>query len=293
MLFRSMEEYLERNPDSALAADVYWTKGQDAFAAGDFRTAARAFERVTLDYPGSESGPGALFYLAESYYRLEQWDQALAGYKNFTTTHPQHDLVELAQFRAATMYFQLERYTEAADAFERLRDLYPRGEYAALASFNASIAYQNVEDWPGAIGALMLILHDYPESEKAEGIWLQIAALYQEEVGDYEEALKAYGKALERRETAPSEIRYQRGQCLEKLGRLDDALAEYRQGGDGTDEFALASLSRAAEIHEKRRNWNAALSAYQQIVSSGASPEWVAMAQGRIEFIRQEQAAGR
>ncbi|RLA42578.1 MAG: hypothetical protein DRQ97_13815, partial [Gammaproteobacteria bacterium] len=290
---QDMEEYLKRNPDSALAADVYWTKGQDAFAAEDFRTAARAFERVTLDYPGSESGPGALFYLAESYYRLEEWEQALAGYRNFTTTHPDHDLVELAHFRAATMYFQLERYADAADAFEHLRDLYPRGEYAALASYNASIAYQNVEDWPAAIGSLMLIIHDYPESDKAAGGWLQIAALYQEEVGNYDEALKAYAKALERGEAGPSEIHYQRGQCLERLTRVDDALAEYEAGGNGRDDFALAALSRIAEIHEKRGNWNAALAAYQKIASSGASQDWVGMAEGRIEFIRQEQAAGR
>ena len=74
---RDMEEYLETNPDSPLAADIYWNKGQDAFAAQDYHTAAQAFERVTLDYPDSESGPGALFYLAESYYRAEDLDQAL------------------------------------------------------------------------------------------------------------------------------------------------------------------------------------------------------------------------
>ncbi len=66
---RDMEQYLATNPESPLAADIFWNKGQDAFAAGDFTTAAKAFERVTLDYPESESGPGALFYLAESYYR--------------------------------------------------------------------------------------------------------------------------------------------------------------------------------------------------------------------------------
>ena len=50
---------------------------------------------MTLDYPDSESAPGALFYLAESYYRAESLDQALAGFNNFTTTHPDHELAEL------------------------------------------------------------------------------------------------------------------------------------------------------------------------------------------------------
>lgn len=290
---QDMEEYLERNPESAMAADVYWNKGQDAFAAEDYRTAARAFERVTLDYPESESGAGALFYLAESYYRMEEWGQALAGYRNFNTTHPTHDLSELSQFREGTVLFQMEDYAEAAEVYERLRDLHPSGEYAALSSYNAAIAYQNIEDWPAAIGSLMLILHDYPSSDKAAGAWLQIASLYQGELGDYKEAIGAYSKALERGEAGASEIHYQQGKCYEKLGQVDEALAAYDNGSDGRDEFSLACLSRSAEIHEERHDWNAAIAAYQKIVGSGANPEWVQMAQGRIEYIRQEQAAGR
>jgi tetratricopeptide (TPR) repeat protein len=292
---KDMEEYLQRNPDSALAADVYWNQGQDAFASGDLLKAARNFERVTLDYPDSESGAGALYYLAESYYRLEEWQQSLAGYRNFITTHPSHDLVEISKFRAGTVLFQLERYAEAADQYESLRDVHPHGEYAALASYNASIAYQKIEDWPAAIGALMLVLHDYPESEKSAGVWLQIAAIYQQEMGSYDDALKAYDEALARGEASPAEIHYQRGQCLEKLNRLDDAIAIYRSAADsgGSDPFVLASLNRIAEIHEERHDWAAAVAAYQQILRSGAGDDWISMAQARIEFIQEERAAGR
>ncbi|MFH1843471.1 MAG: tetratricopeptide repeat protein, partial [bacterium] len=162
---KDMHEYLAQNPDSPLTADIYWNQGQEAFNAGDFTAAARHFEKVTLDYPGSESGPGALFYLAESYYRLESQAQALAGYRNFIGTHSQHDLVELARFREATVLFKLQRFDEAATAYEFLADHFSDGEYGALACYNAAVCYEENEDWTAAIGGYVRFLADFPHHE--------------------------------------------------------------------------------------------------------------------------------
>ncbi len=163
-----MEDYLGTNPDSPLAADYYWTKGQNSFADANYEAAIRMFERVTIDYADSESAPGALFYLAESYYRMEQLEQALAGYRNFVTTHRDDDLVGLSRFREGTVLFKLERFEEAAGVYELLADLDPDGQYSPLALFNAGLCYQEMEDWLAAIGVLMRFGVDYPDHERAE-----------------------------------------------------------------------------------------------------------------------------
>jgi|GEM_PF-1723140 len=292
---RDMEEYLEGNPDSPLAADIYWNKGQDAFAAADYTTAAKAFEKVTLDYPDSESGPGALFYLAESYYRNEGMEQALAGYRNFTTTHPNHDLAELAHLRGATVLFKQENFLDAAQSYETLTDFFPDGEYTALAAYNASICYQEVEDWHAAIGGYVRFLVDYPDHENAQGLWLQIAGLYQEELGDYHQAVEAYEHALENGDTQPAEARYRQGECHEKLDQMDQALASYAAAADEgatTDPFRIASLARAAEISEERGDWSGAIGAWQRIIDAGGKPEWTQMANERIEAIRSSGVVG-
>ena len=282
---RDMEEYLKTKPDSPLAADIYWNKGQDAFAAGDFATAAKAFEKVTLDYPESESGPGALFYLAESYYRAENLDQALAGFRNFTVTHPDHDLAELAHLRGATIQFKQEKFLEAAQGYERLTDLFPAGEYAPLAAFNAAVCYQEVEDWHAAIGGYVRFLADHPDHENAAGLWGQIATLYQEEVGDYREAAAAYGHGLERGEIPAAEGRYRQGECMEKGGKASEALGFYRQAADEgavQDPFRIASLARLGELAEERGDWTAARAAWQRIIDAGGKPEWAEMARSRL-----------
>lgn len=292
---KDMEEYLARRPDSALAADVYWSKGQEAFAAGDFATAARNFEKVTLEFPGSESGPAALFYLAESYYKQEQLDPALAGYRNFITTHPQHELAQLARFREGTVLYKAQRHAEAARTFETLGDLFPQGEYTPLAIYNSGLAYQQLEDWPAAIGAFLRVLNDYPQSEQTQGLWYQVASLYQGELGDFSRAIEAYEQAAQQEPARIAEIRFKQGECNEKAQKLDEALALYHQAaeqGSAVDPYRIASLAQTGQILEARRDWAGATNAYQRIVDANGKPEWTAMAQGRIQAIAESQVAG-
>jgi len=292
---RDMNEYLARNPDSAMAADLLWNEGQDAFAAGDYASAAASFERVTLDHPDSESAVQALFYLAESYYRLDQNEPALAGFRNFVLTHPDHDLAELARFRAGTVLYRLERFGEAAHEYEALRDAFPGGEYAPLALFNGAVCYQQIEDWTSAIATYREFLGNYPDHDKAQGLWLEVAALHQDELGAWDEAIETYETALAAGHGSESEIRYRQGECHLKADRIDRAIDSFAQAasGGGDDPFAIAGLAEMGELHEDRGEWQAALSAYERILTKATNPEWTAMAQTRVEALQQMQAAGR
>jgi len=291
---KDMGQYLQQHGDSPLAADYYWTKGQNAFADKKYEEAAQAFEKVTLDFAGSESAPEALFYLAESYYRMNQLEQALAGYRNFATTHPDHELVGLARFREGTVLYKLKKYEQAASVYEQLADKLPDSKYAPLALYNAALCYQEQEDWPTAVGVLERLLADFPDHERAKGLAYQIGGLYQDELGDYQHALQYYQQALDRHEAGPEELGYLMGQCHEKLGDVPAALTSYElsaAGSDRTDPHRIASLVQIGKLNEDKGDWNTALQAYNRIVASGGKPEWTAMAQGRIQEI-QARAAG-
>jgi TolA-binding protein len=286
---KDMGEYLGTNPDSPLAADYYWTKGQNSFAEGNYEEAARAFEKVTLDFADSQSAPGALFYLAESYYRMEQLEQALAGYRNFVITHADDDLVGLARFREGTTLYKMERFEKAAQVYETLVDNMPDGEYSPLALYNAGLCYQEIEDWASAVGVFVRFQADYPQHERATGLWFQIAALYQDELGDFESAAGSYQKALEKGEGAIEEIGYRQGQCYEKLGRIEQAITYYEMSASGADQTAphrIASLAQIGQLSEDHGDWNTAMQAYNRIVQAHGKPEWTAMAQGRIAEIQ-------
>jgi TolA-binding protein len=286
---RDMEEYLATRPDSPIAGDHYWTKGQNAFADKNYEAAAVAFERVTLDYADSENGPEALFYLAESYYRMDSNPQALSGYKNFTITHPDHELAGLSMFREGTVLYRMEEYEEAAVTYELLPDMKPDSEYASLALFNASLSYQEVEEWPAAVGSLLRLKSEYPDSERAQGVWYSIAGLYQDELGDYSGAIDAWDKSFAEESATIEEVAYRKGECYEKMDQIEQAIASYDESGLGAEmesSFRIASLARLGELSEQKGDWTTAVHAWNRIIETNGKPEWTAMAQTRIQEIQ-------
>ena len=201
----------------------------------------------------------------------------------------------MAHLRGATVLFKQERYSEAGQGYEVLTDLFPTGEYAALASYNTAVCYQEIEDWHAAIGGYVNFILDHPDHENAQGLWLQIAHLYQEELGDYRQAVEAYDHAQEAGDAPAAEIRYRQGECQEKGNRMEAALASYESSADaGTaaDPFRIASLARLAEIAEERGNWSSAIGYWQAIVDTGGKPEWTQMAKDRIEALTSAGVAG-
>jgi len=285
---RPIEEYLAQNPDSPLAADFLWQEGQRAFSEEHYSLAIERFKRVALDYPESESAPNAVFYLAEAHYKSEEMEAGLATFKNFAATYPNHDLAPLANFRTGAVLYRLERFAESADAFEGLMWHYGDSEYAGLAAFNVTLALAKLEEWPEYVEACKRLLEIFPEHEKRGEVMLQIAIVYQEELGDYQKAIDAYQTAVGEASDREAEINYRIGECHEKLHDTDLALQIYERAGHSgasTDPYRIAGLAEVAEIHEARRDWSKALEVYKEIATSGGKPEWKEMAEAKIAAI--------
>jgi TolA-binding protein len=184
--------------------------------------------------------------------------------------------------------FKLERYEEAVAAFETLLSSFPASEYAAMAAYNVTLALANLEDWPAYVQACERIVSDFPGHERRPEMLLQSAVVYQDEMGEYAKAAAAYEAALQTNAASAPEILYRMGECRSKLNDLDGALAAFAKAGASgpdDDQFRIAALAEAAEIHEKRADWVSALEAYRAIARSGANPEWVAMAEAKIAAV--------
>ena len=292
---KDMEEYLETNPDSPMAADIYWNKGQDAFAAGNFAEAARAFERVTLDYPESESGPGALFYLAESYYRAEDRDQALAGYHNFMTTHPDHDLAELAHLRAATVLFKQERFAESAQGYETLVDNFPRVNTRRCRPTTPRSATRRSRTGtpPSAVTSASSWIIPSTRTPRACGSrWPACTRKSWEITGRRWKPTNTPSKAAMLRWPKCATGRANATKRTAKWKRPWPPTNSRRPQVPAADAFRVASLARLAEIAEERGDNRAAIQYWQSIVNAGGKPEWTQMAQDRLGALQSVGLAG-
>ncbi|WP_414653999.1 tetratricopeptide repeat protein [Hyalangium sp.] len=94
--------------------------GTSAFAAGDFKQAARYFGRLVDFYPQSSHRKEALYNAGLSHQRLKAWEEAYHRFSELAdAAKGQGDALEAA-FRVAETQYHLERFSEAAELLATL-----------------------------------------------------------------------------------------------------------------------------------------------------------------------------
>jgi tetratricopeptide (TPR) repeat protein len=102
--------------------------GTSAFAANDFKQAARYFDRLVDFHPNSPHRRQALYNAGLSHQRLKEWDDAYGRFSELADPEKgQGDALD-ASFRVAETLYHLERYEEAVKLLTTLagrKDLPP------------------------------------------------------------------------------------------------------------------------------------------------------------------------
>lgn len=88
--------------------------GTSAFAANDFKQAARYFGRIVDFHPDSKHRRQALYNAGLSHQRLKEWEEAEHRFTELADAQQGQDDALDAAFRVAESHYHLERYDEAA-----------------------------------------------------------------------------------------------------------------------------------------------------------------------------------
>lgn len=88
--------------------------GTSAFAANDFKQAARYFGRLADFYPDSKHRRAALYNAGLAHQRLKEWEEAEHRFSELADAKQGTGDALDAAFRVAETQYQLERYDEAA-----------------------------------------------------------------------------------------------------------------------------------------------------------------------------------
>ncbi len=99
---------------------------------------------LVSNYGGTHSGDLGRFLLANCYYQLQKYNEALKQFQDFSPSDPLFNASRLAG--VAQCYEALGKYAEAADNFEKAGTKYPQlanaAEYLSDAARNYAIAGQ-------------------------------------------------------------------------------------------------------------------------------------------------------
>ncbi|MGB5203763.1 outer membrane protein assembly factor BamD [Eudoraea sp.] len=112
---------------------------------GDFKKANRLLEQIAPGYVGKPQGERVMFFFANSYYEIEDYNFAGYQFERFLKSYPKSDKASEAAFLGAKSYYILSpRYsvdqTDTDKALTKLQlfiNLYPESEYFAEANIMA------------------------------------------------------------------------------------------------------------------------------------------------------------
>lgn len=160
--------------------------GMDHYNKRRYRKAIESFEGLKDWYPFSKHAILSEIMVADSYFYLKEYEEAILAYEEFETLHPRNEKTPYAVFQVGQCYFaqfdSVDRdqtsALEALDALKRLKKNYPESPYASRAGRYINQCYKSLAgnelyvgryyykmgDYPAALHRFQTIVSDYPDA---------------------------------------------------------------------------------------------------------------------------------
>jgi len=139
-----MKEFLKRFPQSELAAEGQYKRGQELFNQGKFEEAIVELQKAVVNFPSSAVAADAQLLTAEAYAQLKRWNEAAQAYKKFLEYFPENEQRAGALFNLGIAYFNAGEYKLAQQAFEEVINSAGDSEFVETARKNAAICRQRL-----------------------------------------------------------------------------------------------------------------------------------------------------
>jgi len=130
---QTLLDFVTQNPWHTRAAEFLFDAARVAERDRDLGGAAMIWERIASEYPSSEYVPRALFLSAISYYRIGDYDSALAVFQRYSNASSAPADQAAAQFWIGKTYRAIGDDSSANAAFNRAVSEDPTGYYSERA----------------------------------------------------------------------------------------------------------------------------------------------------------------
>jgi TolA-binding protein len=185
---------------------IAYNRGIELYNIQQFFAASEMFKNA-VKYTGfdNQREAKALYWLGESYYRIDKYTDAVAAYKEFKSAPVAHTVTEfkLVNYNLAYAYYKLNNYTEAATLFrEFVGDSkgavdanYVSDSYLRIADcfFMQKSYFQSIDFYQRAIDAQTTSV-DYALMQK--GICLGVAKKALDKISTLRELVRDYPKSV-------------------------------------------------------------------------------------------------
>ncbi|MFO7665469.1 MAG: outer membrane protein assembly factor BamD [Desulfobacterales bacterium] len=154
-LFNVLFQIKEEKFAQELASD-----GMEAYQEGKYKDAIESFEKIKDWYPFSKYAILAELKIADSHYKLKEYEEAVSAYEQFENLHPLNDAIPYIIFQTGLCYFEQvdtsdrdqTRARKALESFNRLIKQFPNSTYSAKAREYIAKCYKSLAESELEIG---------------------------------------------------------------------------------------------------------------------------------------------
>jgi outer membrane protein assembly factor BamD len=139
-------------PEDERTAEELIREGVADFEDGNYQDAIDAFEQLRDWYPFSKYAILAELKVADAYYQMDSYTDAIFAYEEFEQLHPRNEAIPYVIYRIGRCYFdQIDTIdrdqsnaVKALETYRRLVQEYPNDAYAAMAKSDMLTCYQSL-----------------------------------------------------------------------------------------------------------------------------------------------------
>ena len=113
--------------------DYVFNQGYTDLSEGNYGGSREQFKLFLSKYPDSSKASDATYWIAESYYRQGEFEEAILEYQKFIDSYPKDDRVPLSYLKQGFSLIEIGREEEAKLFLQTLIDKYPKSEEASTA----------------------------------------------------------------------------------------------------------------------------------------------------------------
>ncbi|MEO1021357.1 MAG: tetratricopeptide repeat protein [Bacteroidota bacterium] len=267
---------------------IYTFLGEVFYANAEYTSATQAFEQAekvaSID---PELRRQARFQKAWIQFRNQAYEQAQPLFESVYAEDATSDLGAEALFWSADSYYKLNRFSEAAQRFNLFAERYPENELIGAARYSLGWSYFKTGNFEAAVGPLEAFLEEYNPPPIAlfpydTDTQLRIGDAYYA-MGDYRKSIQFYTKAIGA-EPGGDYAMFQVANSYYRANRTFEAVTNFRK------LLRIYPFSRLREqaqyniayIYLNTANYTQAIEEFQTVINKYPGTSWAARAQYNI-----------
>lgn len=126
------EEKKEKEETLPEVKDLYMA-AYELYKAGKMKDAREAFAAMLNDYPKNEYSDNARFWIAESYYKEDDYEEAILAYEDLIKKNAESEKIPAAMLKQGLAFYALKDPKTGKLILERLIERFPDSEEAKSA----------------------------------------------------------------------------------------------------------------------------------------------------------------